>query len=133
MERPREPDRFGRGSVPLLPDSLRDAASYMLRVRKAAKAYFGPAGQTEAAWNLLLALQGMEDGKRGCHVGAAAKRADVPHTTAVRSLKSLHSHGFVSLSRDPSDRRATLVRMTSTGLEALRRAFSDVIASPHNA
>lgn len=131
MERPRQPDRFGPGNIPLLPDSLQDAACYMLRVRKAAKAYFGPAGQTEAAWNLLLALHTMEDAQRGCHIGLAARSADVPHTTALRTLKSLRRDGFVSLRQDPADRRATVVRMTASGEKALWRAFSDAVASPN--
>lgn len=130
MERPREFDHLELGSVPPQRDSLRDAARYMLRVRKAAKAHFGRASQSEAAWNLLLTLQAMEDGQQGCHIGMAAKGADVPHTTALRSLRSLHRDGFVSLRQDPADRRATLVRMTASGEEALKRAFSDADTAP---
>lgn len=132
MQRPRKPDNFGPRSNPPLPDSLRDAARYMLRVRKAAKAHFGPVSQSEAAWNLLLTLQSMEDGQRGCRLGLAAKSADVPHTTALRSLRSLHRDGFVSLRQDPADRRATLVSMTPSGQEAMRRVFSEVVVSPHS-
>lgn len=101
MERPREFDHLELGSVPLLRDSLRDAARYMLRVRKAAKAHFGRASQSEAAWNLLLTLQAMEDGQQGCHIGMAAKGADVPHTTALRSLRSLQPRWFRELAPGP--------------------------------
>lgn len=111
---------------------MREAARFMLRVRKASKAYFGKASQSEAAWSLLLTLQSVKDGTRGSHVGLAAKNADVPHTTAVRSLRTLHRHGFVTLRQDPSDRRATLVRLTAGGQEALKRAFLDALASPGN-
>lgn len=130
MERPREPDRREPGGFPPLPDSLRAAARYMLRVRKAAKAYLGRASQSEAAWNLLLTLQAMEDAQQGYHIGLAAKVADVPHTTALRSLRSLHRDGFVSLRKDPADGRATLVKMTASGEEALKRAFFDAATSP---
>lgn len=132
MQRPREPDHFGPRSVPLPADSLQDAASYMLRVRKVAKSSFGPVSRSEAAWNLLLALQTMEDAQRGCHIGLAAKSADVPPTTALRALQSLCRHGLVSLRQDPSDRRATLVRMTPFGQEVMRRVFSEVIVSLRN-
>lgn len=129
METGRRHECSETRNSPVSQESVRDAARYMLRVRKAAKAYFGKAGHSEAAWSLLLTLQSVKDGTRGCHVGLAAKNADVPHTTAVRSLRTLHRHGFVSLRQDPSDRRATLVRMTANAEDALRRAFSDALAS----
>ena len=60
-----------------LQGSVRDAARFMLRLRKVAKTHFGSASRSEAAWNLLLSLHCVDGTSRGRHLGSIAKRADI--------------------------------------------------------
>lgn len=105
------------------PGAMRDTALYMLRVRKAAQSYLGPVGQSEPAWKLMLALYGAGGAPDGWRMVLAARRANLPLTTALRWLSRLQRHGFVSLHPDPADKRATRVQLTASGLETVQRSF----------
>lgn len=104
--------------------TMREAARYLLRLRKAAKSCFGQPSISEPAWNLMLALYSTEEAGKKLHIGSIAKRADVPRSTALRWLIKLESSGFVDLLPDPSDKRAVRVRMTSEGAAAMQRSFT---------
>lgn len=117
---------YGRseaGNTPQSTPEMRAAAAYILRVRKAAKSYFGSAVQSEPAWKLLLALYSAGGAADECRIGSAAKRADIPLTTAIRWLYRLHGSGIVSLRDDPKDDRAVLVKLTGSSVEFLQRSF----------
>lgn len=103
--------------------ALHHSALFMLRVRKAAKSYFGENLSSDPAWNLLLALSTFDTGRKACHITSVAKRADVPRSTALRWLVKLHENGYVALTADHQDKRAVCVQLTHSGREAIQRSF----------
>ena len=105
------------------PTDMRNAARDILRLRKAAKTYFGKAVLSEPAWNLILALYASENSARGCHVGTVGARADIPNTTTLRWFGKLQRAGFVSLARDKDDKRAVRVELTAKAHDAMHRSF----------
>lgn len=105
------------------PVAMQDAARYVLRLRKATKAYFGKTVRCEAAWHLLLALYAVEGARKGSNIGSVARRADVPRSTALRWLARLEREGLVELTPDQSDKRAVRVQLTTSGVEAIQRSF----------
>ena len=66
-------------------------------------------------WTLLLPLE--QDGDQRC--SALAARAGVDVSVASRQLAVLERSGYVERRPDPRDGRATLLRLTAQGAEAL--------------
>jgi DNA-binding MarR family transcriptional regulator len=66
-------------------------------------------------WTLLLPLE--QDGDQRC--SALAARAGIDVSVASRQLAVLERSGYVERHPDPRDGRATLLRLTSLGTEAL--------------
>ena len=66
-------------------------------------------------WTLLLPLE--QDGDQRCSTLAA--RAGVDVSVASRQLAVLERSGYVERHPDPRDGRATLLRLTAQGAEAL--------------
>ena len=66
-------------------------------------------------WTLLLPLE--QDGDQRC--SALAARAGVDVSVASRQLAVLERSGYVERRPDPRDGRATLLRLTPQGTEAL--------------
>jgi DNA-binding MarR family transcriptional regulator len=66
-------------------------------------------------WTLLLPLE--QDGDQRC--SALAVRAGVDVSVASRQLAVLERSGYVERHPDPHDGRATLLRLTPQGTEAL--------------
>ena len=66
-------------------------------------------------WTLLLPLE--QDGDQRC--SALAARAGVDVSVASRQLAVLERSGYVERRPDPRDGRATLLRLTVQGAEAL--------------
>ena len=95
-------------------DRLHSAAIHLLRRvrRQDARLGIGPTG--------LSALSMLVDrGPRTISQLADAEQVALP--TMSRLVASLERHGFVVRASDPSDRRRTLVRPTSTGRIVRRR------------
>ncbi|HEU5482074.1 MAG TPA: MarR family transcriptional regulator, partial [Sphingomicrobium sp.] len=93
-------------------------------LRRAAKSCFGPPLLSEPVWSLMLALYTADEAREQFHIGSIAERADVPRSTALRWLTKLEESGFVFLEPDQLDKRAVRVRMSTEGLEAIRRSFT---------
>ncbi|MDT0274683.1 MarR family winged helix-turn-helix transcriptional regulator [Blastococcus goldschmidtiae] len=66
-------------------------------------------------WTLLLPLE--QDGDQRC--SALAARAGIDVSVASRQLAVLERSGYVERHPDPRDGRATLLRLTPQGAEAL--------------
>ena len=66
-------------------------------------------------WTLLLPLE--QDGDQRC--SALAARAGVDVSVASRQLAVLEKSGYVERHPDPRDGRASLLRLTAQGAEAL--------------
>ena len=99
----------------------------MLRLRKAARASIGEAAFSERSWLVLAALLTLDSvSTKGCSIRTVAARAGIPRNTALRALNALENIGFVRLSADETDHRATNVRLTDAGLIAIDRAATAV-------
>jgi DNA-binding MarR family transcriptional regulator len=68
---------------------------------------------TLAQWRALVVL-GRADGLR---VGEIAQAVGMSLPSASRLIQRLERRGLVTTERDESDRRATLVRLTASGME----------------
>jgi DNA-binding MarR family transcriptional regulator len=75
---------------------------------------------TLAQWRALVVI-GRSDGQR---VGDVGSRIGMSLPSASRLIRRLERRGYVSIERDETDRRATLVRLTDDG----RRTRAAVIA-----
>jgi len=75
---------------------------------------------TLAQWRALVVL-GRTDGLR---VGDVAQAVGMSLPSASRLIRRLERRGFATTVRDPSDRRATLVRLTPKGT-AIRQDVID--------
>lgn len=103
--------------------AMQEAARYVLRLRKAAKSYFGPPVLSEPAWNLMLALYSADLAHDEFRIGSIAELAGIPRSTTLRWLIKLQDGGFVALESDPRDKRAVGVRMTETGRQAMAKSL----------
>lgn len=116
-----------RGSPSELSNSVRNeariTARYLLRLREAARSYFGTAVLPAPAWNLILALYTLDDPLDGCRIALLVKRASLPPTTALRWLQTLERNGLVILTPDQTDRRSTRARLTPEALKNLESCF----------
>ena len=95
-------------------DRLHSAAIHLLRRvrRQDARLGIGPTGVSALS---LLVVHGP------CTISQLADAEQVALPTMSRLVASLERHGFVVRASDPSDRRRTLVRPTSTGRIVRRR------------
>jgi DNA-binding MarR family transcriptional regulator len=95
-------------------DRLHSAALQLLRRvrRQDARLGIGPTGLSALS---MLVVRGP------CTVSQLADAEQVALPTTSRLVASLERHGLVVRASDPSDRRRTLVRPTSTGRIVMRR------------
>ena len=97
-------------------------ADHILRIRKAARLHFAGRGIAEPAWNMMLALYAA-DAPKGLSKARVGARAQLTQTTALRWLRFLEREGYVGLVRDREDKRVVRVQLTTSGLDAIRKAF----------
>lgn len=94
----------------------------LLRAREAVMERFRPMLReidiTEQQWRVLRVVQEAE----GIDATQLARRACVLAPSLTRILRTLEARGLVSLDRDPSDRRRSIVSMTGSGRALLHEA-----------
>lgn len=98
-------------------------AKRFLRMRKAAQSQIGQQIFSESVWVVMLALCTINSRARGSSVRTVAARANVPRNTALRALTRMEKAALVSLEPDKNDHRALCVRLTSSGIDVMNRAF----------
>ncbi len=69
----------------------------------------------EPGWDILLDLFQMKAQGRAVSVTSACHASGVPNTTALRSIGNLEKHGIVQRLPSETDRRRTLVSLTTLG------------------
>lgn len=115
-------------TAPLSDELLDELDELMLRMgkimtaRHAAHTTPGPCGNTLSATQGLLARALALHGS--VKVGELAAMLGVKPPAASAMIDSLEREGLVERTTDPEDRRATLVRLTGSGAEALEESES---------
>lgn len=97
-------------------------ARYILSLRKSARSVTLGKYFSEIAWTILLALYGHK-GANKLSVTSLAAHVDIPRSTAVRSIIKLQQDGYVIVTPDKRDKRASRVQLTPAGLKAVRHTF----------
>ncbi len=69
---------------------------------------------------LLLALKGLPQG-RNATVGDLAERLQLRHHSTVELIDRLVERGLIERSRDETDQRRVLIKLTSYGEEVLQK------------
>lgn len=77
---------------------------------------------------LTVIAAGEAHGVRLGQIGRRAQKFFGHQTSITNVVLRLADRGFVAMDRDPDDQRATLVRLTRTGSQRLRRANDSVTA-----
>jgi DNA-binding MarR family transcriptional regulator len=109
---------------------FRWAARELLQLQRERNRFFAPLNVAGPAWDLMLVLFAVSDDPEGLYLGEVAKRGAIPRTTALRWLRRLRRHGYVTLDTDQADRRAVLVNLTQAGEEAMQASFAAASSSP---
>jgi DNA-binding MarR family transcriptional regulator len=78
-----------------------------------------PVGLTNGQFSLLNALNRPEPPP----LGPVAQLLAMDRTTLTAALKPLERRGLVAISRDPTDRRSRILRLTAAGRKALAAAM----------
>lgn len=78
----------------------------------------------EPSWDILLDLFVMDEAQREVSVSSAVIASSAPSTTGLRHLAKMVELGLIERVSDPRDKRRFNVRLTSTGMDLVRRALS---------
>lgn len=96
--------------------NLVSLAKKIKEVRAARSLVFAPELFGEPAWDLLLALYIAEGDQFRLKVTAASNISNVPETTALRWLSSLHELGLLEYKLNPTDARSRYVALSDAGV-----------------
>ena len=100
-------------------------ACICLRMRKAARRVTQIYDQQLEPYSLTITQYGLLGHLKrfdGIGVGALAEKLEMDPTTLTRNLRPLERRGFVTLTRDPIDRRNRNLNLTEAGREKLAMA-----------
>ena len=97
--------------------AFRQYAKKLLRMRQARRAYLDESLISGPAWDLMVALYGLET--ETCSVGRLSELAGVPLTTALRRLQLLEQEGLVRRAESHFDRRSVKIHLTDAGRDAM--------------
>lgn len=78
------------------------------------------------AWDMILDLYRSLLSGHEVSISSLALASNVPPTTARRSIAAMVKADLALYQPDPSDRRRIYVKITPTGVQALRRVFHDM-------
>jgi len=113
MPRPRDP----RGGEPSGEKGHREklvaAARHYLRCRRKREAGFPPRLFADPAWDVLLDLFACASEGKAVTVTDACIAANVPTTTALRSISKLEDCGLLRRSTDPCDGRRIHLKLSA--------------------
>lgn len=125
-------DEFGRGSLP-----IESALTEEKRLGELAQAIYGARRQrlkwfskdlfAEPAWDMLLDLFVNTVRKRRTTVTSLCLAAAVPPASSLRWIGILVSEGLVECRPADLDHRATEVRLTRAGFEAVQNCLREIV------
>jgi DNA-binding MarR family transcriptional regulator len=105
-----------------------DLRELEILVRRNRNRHF-PAGYfSDPAWDILLDLDKAERENLSFHITNIGQDANIPLTTLLRYLATLEKDGLVTREADPTDRRKSLMRLSSKGRELLDKVFEDTVS-----
>jgi DNA-binding MarR family transcriptional regulator len=104
-------------------ETLLKRAESVLRVRRARERLLGRAAIGDPVFDLLLCLY-VRSGQTATSLTDLARSANTPHSSATRWIRYLADKGLVLRTESRSDRRSTLVHLTSSGRAVLEELFA---------
>lgn len=96
----------------------------ILRVRRRREALFGSGLFGEPAWDMLLELYATELGGRCARASDLCRVSGVPSSTALRWIKMLEDHGWITRLPDQRDARRSFLSLTDKSKIAMERFFA---------
>jgi CheY-like chemotaxis protein/DNA-binding MarR family transcriptional regulator len=107
------------------PTERKKAALNDLRsIRKVRSQYFPSELFSDPCWEMLLDLYDARLASAEVTVTSLSAASGVPSTTALRRIETLQGHGLIERSSDDDDKRRTIIRLTTAGLEAVEKFFA---------
>lgn len=106
------------------PSERKKAALNDLRsIRKVRSRYFPSELFSDPCWEMLLDLYDARLAAAEVTVTSLSVASGVPSTTALRRIETLQGHGLIERISDADDKRRTIIRLTTAGLEAVEKFF----------
>jgi DNA-binding MarR family transcriptional regulator len=103
------------------------AAERAYQERRSRSSYVGSAELFgEPAWDVLLDLFIQQAKNETLSVKTACIDIDAPTSTAVRWLRVLEQHGLIAFDSDPAAEDQSLIHLTPTGYEGMRRYLESI-------
>jgi DNA-binding MarR family transcriptional regulator len=125
----RPPDPAAEPRPERTPDNLdpvarkRAALADLRTVRRTRDQYFPSDLFSDPCWEMLLDLYDAKLVGAEVTVTSLGAASGVPLTTALRRMEALQSHGLIVRAEDAADRRRTIIRLTTAGLQAVESFF----------
>ena len=102
-------------------DREREVLDDLRAVRKIRARYFPSELFSDPCWEMLLDLYDAQLAAQQVTVTSLGAASGVPLTTAWRRMEALERNGLIERKADPADKRRILIRLTSGGVEAVRK------------
>lgn len=104
----------------------------LIAVRRFIGRHIGFELSADPVWDMLLDLYASEHRGQDIAISSLAAAANVPPTTALRSIRGMHKLGLLSRQSDPRDGRRVYIRLTPKSRGALTDIF-DAVAQRYSA
>lgn len=101
----------------------RAALADLRTIRRTRDQYFPSDLFSDPCWEMLLDLYDAKLVGGEVTVTSLGAASGVPLTTALRRMEALQSHGLIVRVEDVGDRRRTIIRLTTPGLQAVESFF----------
>lgn len=101
----------------------RAALADLRTIRRTRDQYFPSDLFSDPCWEMLLDLYDAKLVGGEVTVTSLGAASGVPLTTALRRMEALQSHGLIVRVEDAGDRRRTIIRLTTPGLQAVESFF----------
>ena len=101
----------------------RAALADLRTIRRTRDQYFPSDLFSDPCWEMLLDLYDAKLVGSEVTVTSLGAASGVPLTTALRRMEALQSHGLIARVEDAGDRRRTIIRLTTPGLQAVESFF----------
>jgi CheY-like chemotaxis protein/DNA-binding MarR family transcriptional regulator len=101
----------------------RAALADLRTIRRTRDQYFPSDLFSDPCWEMLLDLYDAKLVGAEVTVTSLGAASGVPLTTALRRMEALQSHGLIVRVEDAGDRRRTIIRLTTPGLQAVESFF----------
>ena len=111
-------------------DRKRAALKQMRSMRRMRSQHFPTQLFSDPCWEMLLDLYDGHLAGAEVTVTSLGAASGVPLTTALRRMDQLKAHGLIERAEDSEDKRRTIVRLTSAGLDAVEGFFDTYLQRP---